>query len=368
MPETLSLIRPKADIVSATPALDYSISVALPTVSALAAHLGLLDEELALELDLDVTLSRRGSPVALRDPRRNDDYWIRDAELTSTMRDRAAGGDSQLIALAFLEISSPVVTLTSSGIRSVADLKGKRLGIVTTRDGFRDLGYARQLKVYTTALSTVGLTLHDVRFVPFEEDKTDLPAIRTKEKRIKTSLEIGKDIVERLKRSEFDAIAVDSASDIAHHASVRVLYDTVEHPDYIARAHPDSLRGIVASGHLLRERRDFVVRVLARLLQAADWAKAHPKDTTATLAQSFASNFDELTGKYKNLNEGLQINLGVEKILSLKAHKNFLLRHRLISKDFDIDSWLDHGPLVEANLLSVEWKKAGKCVKRKWAS
>jgi len=360
MPETLSLIRSKADIAPSNPELNYSISLDLPTVSALATHLGLLDEELATELDLDVILSRRDLPAAIRDSRRREDYWIRDAELTSAMRDRAADSDSRLVALAFLEVSSPVVTLTSSGIRSVADLKGKRLGIVTTKDGFRDLGYAQQLKVYTTALSTVGLTLHDVRVVPFEGDKPDLPTIRAKEKKIKTALEVGKDIAERLQRHEFDAIAVDAASDIAHHVSVRVLYDAVEHPDYLARAHPDSLRGLVVSGHLLRERRDLVVRVLARLLQAADWAKARPKDTATALAKGFASNFDDLTGKYKNLNDGLQINLGIEKILSLKAQKNFLLRHRLISRDFDIDSWVDHGPLVEAHLLYIDWKKMGR--------
>ena len=116
----------------------------------------------------------------------------------------------------------------------------------------------------------------------------------------------------------------------------------------------------MVSGHLLRERRDLVVRVLARLLQAADWAKARPKDTATALAKGFASNFDDLTGKYKNLNDGLQINLGIEKILSLKAQKNFLLRHRLISRDFDIDSWVDHGPLVEAHLLYIDWKKMGR--------
>jgi ABC-type nitrate/sulfonate/bicarbonate transport system substrate-binding protein len=359
MPETLTLLRSKADITPATPELRYAISADLPTVSALANHLGLLDVELADELDLDVIFSRRDTPAAAN-PWQGDGYGIRDAELPAAQRDRAAGGDSRLVALAFLDVSSPVVTLTSSGIRSVADLRGKRLGIATTEDGFRDLGYAQQLKVYTTALSSAGLTLHDVRFVPFEADKSDPAAIRTKDEKIKAALGVGKDIAQRLLRHEFDAIVVDAAADVAHHASIRVLYDTVEHPDYLARAHPDSLRGIVVSGALLRERRDLVVRVLARLLQAADWAKAHPKVTASALAGSFAGNFDDLTGRYKNLSEGLQINLGVEKVLSLKAQKIFLLRHRLISRDFDIDSWIDHGPLVEAHLLYAEWKKSGR--------
>jgi ABC-type nitrate/sulfonate/bicarbonate transport system substrate-binding protein len=358
MPETLSLIRSKAEIVPATPELNYSISVDLPTASALASHLGLLDDELATESDFDVIFSP-SAPRFTGSRRHGEGHWIHDSELVSAHRDRADGSDTRLLALSFLQISSPVITLTSSGIRSVADLKGKRVGIATTRDGFRDLGYAQQLKAYTTALGTEGLTLHDIRFVPFDREKSDSAVIRTREEKIEAARETGKEIAERLQRHEFDAIAVESASDVAHHASVRILYDTVEHPDFLARAHAESLRGIVVSGELLRERRGLVVRVLARLLQAADWAKARPREAASSLAGSFAGNFDELAGQYKNLSEGLQINLGVEKILSLKAQKILLLRHRLVARDFDIDAWVDHGPLVEAHLLHAAWKRAG---------
>lgn len=350
---SLTLIRSKADIATATPQLNYSTSTVVPTVSALANQLGLLDEEFAAEFDLDVVFSKENVPLGAE----TDGYWIQDAELHPSMRDRAAGRDSQLIALSFLEVSSPLVTLTSSGIRSVAELKGKRLGIAINQNGYRDLGYAQQLKVYTTALSTAGLTLHDIRFVPFQAEQPDPAPFRARDKKTRTALEIGKDITERLQRHEFDAIAVNTASDIAHHASVRVLYDTLQHPDYLARAHPETLRGIVVSGRLLRERRDVVVRVLARLLQAADWAKARPKGAAAALAQIFDQNLDDLTGKYTNLSEGLQINLGIEKILSLKALKNLLLRHRILTKDFDVTPWIDHGPLVEALLFHAEAKK-----------
>ena len=358
MPETLTLIRSKADIASAAK-LNYSTSGILPTASALAIHLGLLDEEFASELDLDVAFARSAVSTK-RDSSRDDHYWIRDSDLISAMKDRSNGSDGRLVALSFLEVSFAVVALTSSGIRSIADLKGKRLGIATTKEGFRDLGYAQQLKVYTTALSAGGLTLHDVRFVPFETDQRSAAPFGAKSDKIKSPLEVGKDIAERLQRHEFDAIAVDLASDVAHHVSIRVLYDSLDHPDYLARLHPNSLRGLVVSSHLLRERGDLVARVLARLMQAADWAKAHPKEAEDALTESLAINLDGLTGKYRNLSEGLQINLGIEKILSLKAQKNFLLRHHLLLKNFDIDPWVDHGPLVEAHELLAEWKKDGK--------
>lgn len=358
MSQILTLSPLDTDLASVAPKVEYSTSTAVPTTSALAAQLGLLEEEFAFESDLEVTLPRKDL-TATADLQR-DGFWIRDANLVQAMRDRAAGHDSRLVALSFLESSHPVITRASSGIRSLADLKGKRLGIVTNWDKLLDLRSAQQLKIYTTALSTAGLTPRDVKFVSFERDETGDSPLRDRDVRTKAALEAGKDIAQRLERDEFDAVAVDSASDVAHHASIRILYDTLQHPDYLARAHPDTLLGVVVSGRLLRERRDVVIRALARLLQAADWARAHPKDAANELAQTFDIGADSLTGKYENLSEGLQLNLGVEKILSLKAQKNFLLRHGLLGKDFDTDPWVDHGPLVEAHLLLAEWKSAGR--------
>ena len=71
-----------------------------------------------------------------------------------------------------MEGTYPVVALTSSEIRSVTELKGKRLGIVTIKDSPFDVGYAQQLKIYTTVLSTAKLTLADVELVPIERPRT----------------------------------------------------------------------------------------------------------------------------------------------------------------------------------------------------
>jgi sulfonate transport system substrate-binding protein len=331
----------------------------VPTISALATRLGLLHEEFSSESDLDVAF-HQSHFSGIPDWDRGNGFWLHDASLVPAIWGRARGVDSRLVALALLDGSHPVVALTSSGIRSVADLKGKRLGIVKDNDSPLDLGYAQQLKIYTTTLSTGGLTFNDVKLVPIEGDKVDPAAIHTRDAKTQAALQAGKDLAQRLQRNEFDAIAVHSASDVAHHVSIRVLYDVFNHQDYLARAHANSLRGVVVSGRLLRERRGLVVRVLARLLQAADWAKARPKETVSELAEHYDEHPDSLTDKYENLSAGLQINLGIEKILSLKAQKNFLLRHRLIEKDFDIDPWVDHGPLVEAHVLYDEWKRTGR--------
>jgi sulfonate transport system substrate-binding protein len=359
MSQTTTLLSPAAPRNSIRGRFSYTISPDVPTISALARRLRLLHEEFASEPDLDPIVKHRGF-TGITEWAYEDRFWLRDEGHVPAIWGRAKGVDSRLLALAWLEGTYPVVALTSAGIRSVADLKGKRLGIVRDKDSLLDPGYAQQLKIYTTTLSTGGLTLHDVELVTIERRKVHPPAFSTKATKVLAALEAGKDIAERLQRNEFDAIAVDSAADVAHHVSIRILYDTISHPDYLARAHPGVLHGLVVSGPLLRERRDLVVRVLARLLQAADWARTHPQDVAAKLAEGYDVHPDSLTGKYENLSQGIQIDLGIEKILSLKAQRNFLLRHRLIAKDLDIDPWIDHGPLAEAHELHAEWQESGK--------
>jgi sulfonate transport system substrate-binding protein len=336
----------------------YTICPGVPTISALAAPLGLLHEEFASEPDLDVTIKHIGF-TGKTEWSHEDRFWIRNAGHAPAVWGRAKGVDSRVVALAWLEGTYPVVALTSSGIRSTADLKGKRIGIFKS-NGVFDLGYAQQLKIYTTTLATAGLTLDDVELVALEREKFDPTAVRTKDTKKQAAQESAQDIAGRLERKEFDAIAVQSAAEVGSHVSVRIIYDTRQHPDPLARVQPSVLRGVVVSGPLLRERRDLVVRGLARLLQASDWAKAHPEKVAAKLAEGYDVYPETLTAKYENVSEGIQIDLSQQKVLALQVQKDFLIKHRLIEKDFDVEPWVDHGPLAEAHKLYGEWQKTGK--------
>jgi ABC-type nitrate/sulfonate/bicarbonate transport system substrate-binding protein len=356
---SLTATQPTQESTATKTKFSYTICPGVPTISALAAPLRLLHEEFTPEPDLDVTIKHIGF-TGKTEWAHADRFWIRNAGHAPAIWGRAKGVDSRVVALAWLEGTYPVVTLTSSGIRTVADLKGKRLGIVRQKDSLFDLGYGGQLKTYTTTLSTAGLTLDDVKLVLIEREKHDPTAVRTKDTKRQAAVEAGRDIASRLLKDDFDAIAVQSAVEVASSVSIRVLYDTRQHPDPVARVNPGVLRGVVVSGPLLRERRDLVVRALARLLQAADWAKAHPQDVAAKLAEGYDVYPESLTAKYENLSEGIQINLSDERILALRAQKDFLLKHGLIEKDFDVEPWVDHSPLAEAHKLYGEWKKTGK--------
>jgi ABC-type nitrate/sulfonate/bicarbonate transport system substrate-binding protein len=339
----------------------YTICPGVPTISALAAPLGLLHEEFTPDVDLDVTIKHIGF-TGKTEWAHEDRFWIRNAGHTPAIWGRAKGVDSRIVALAWLEGTYPVVTLTGSGIRTVADLKGKRLGLFRAKDALFDLQYGGQLRTYTETLSTAGLTLNDVELVTVWKEKFDATVKRTKDTKKQAAIESAREIADRLNRGEFDAIALSqTAADVGAHTSIRVLYDVRHHPDFVARVHPGVLRSVLVSGPLLRERRDLVVRGLARLLQAADWAKAHtPAEVAAKLAEGYDVYPESLTSKYENVSEGIQIDLSENKIAALKSQKDFLLQHGEITKDFDVEPWVDHGPLKEAQALYADWKKSGK--------
>jgi sulfonate transport system substrate-binding protein len=282
-------------------------------------------------------------------------FGIREIDHATALWERSKGLDSHLVGLSWVEGTYPVVALTGSKVRSIMDLKGKRLGIVKITDIPFDVGYAQQLKVYTTVLSTAKLTLADVELVPIQRSKS-VPALsRGSGFKQKATVELNAELAARLHQGEFDAIAVALASDIAEHTSVRILSDTQDHYDFIARVNPDVLRALVVSGASLREHRDGIVQVLARFLQAADWARTRTvEQIAAQLAETIGVDPEALASKYGGLVQGVQVDFSVEKVLGLRSQKNFLLRHGLIQKNFDLDQWIDQRPFAEARQLHAE--------------
>lgn len=352
-------LNPPAPTTNTLPKTKFSYTrcPGVPTISALAAPLGLLDAEFGNEPDLDVTLKQIGFTGKVEYPH-EDRLWIRNAGHAPAVWARSHGADNRIVALAWLEGYYPVVAARASGINTVAQLKGKRLGLLKTKDTPFDLLRAQQLKIYDAALSSAGLTLADVTLVDLERPKMDPNVPKNASKSF--IVELDEFLAHSLKQGEIDVALPWLVDTVAALVDLTIIYDTRNHPDPLARVNPSVLRGIAVSGAILRERRDLVVRALARALQAGDWAKAHPEETGFKLAENYGIPPEQLIPKYVNLSEGIQIDLAPEKIAALKTQKNFLLKHGFLGQDFDVESWVDAGPLEEARGLYAEWKKTGK--------
>ncbi len=352
-----TLILEPTDVATKTK-FSYTICPGVPTASALAAPLGLLHAEFIEEPDLDVTIQHVGFSPKI-EYTHDERFWIRNAGHAPAIWKRSHGVDCHIVALAWLEGSYPVVALSSSSIQTVADLKGKRFGIFRGKEAAFDLLYAQQLKICETTLGTAGLTLDDVELVTIWREKHTLP--KGKDARKKAWLDNHHDIAGRLARGEFDAVAAKLPPDIASEiGGVRELYDLRHHPDTSARTLPGVLRGVAVSGPLLRERRDLVVRALARLLQAADWAKDHPEETVDQLARGYDVYPEILRDSFEDHAGGIQIDLSDDKVEALRAQKDFLLKHQLIEKDFDFEPWVVREPLAKAHELYRKWQRSGR--------
>ena len=336
----------------------YARCASVPTTSALAEALHLKGAEGA---DLKTgALHRKAGFVSDLEYSPEHPYWIRHAGHAVGIWGRARGVDSRVVALSWLEGSYPVITLSGSPIRSVADLKGKRLGIVRSRDAAIDRLYAQQLKTYATALGTAGLDLGDIRLVPIDRERFDPQSLDSHDGRRDRLVQDGWHLLARLIRGDFDAVAGRFPDAIAEAVGLKVLYDTRSHPDPLAQVNPSVLRGVVVSGALLRDRRDLVIQALVQLLKAAAWAEENPWQVAEKLSEAHAITEEQFPAAYGNLSEGVQLDLSPAKIAALRVQKDFFLEHRLIERDFSVESWIDHGPLQEARRLHAQAKPSGQ--------
>lgn len=358
----MSIIAPAAEPSAASATtletLNFTRCPAVPTASALAYQLGYLQQEFGNEPGYTTVLKSIGF-TGKTEYAHEERLWIRNAGHAPAVWAHALGVDSKVVALAWLEGSYPVITLAGSGIAGPADLRGRRVGVIGRVGQSFDLMIAQQLKIYTTALGTAGLGLGDVQRVDIPAPPYD-SAPQANGLKADHFLEQARVLAAALVRGEVDAVITRLPQPVAEFLGVRTLYDTHDHPDPRARVHPSVLRGLVVSGALLAERRDIVVRYLVRLLQAAEWALAHPQRAVELIAADFKVAPEALSAAYDDVAAGIQIDLDADKVASLEAQKDFLLAHGFIARDFELAPWVDAGPLAEARRLYAERKARGE--------
>lgn len=330
---------------------------AVPTASALAYQLGYLQEEFANEPGLISEFKSIGFTGKLSYPH-HERFWIRNAGHAPAVWARSHGVDSKVVALAWLEGSYPLFSLRGSGIQSPASFKGKRLALIGNHQGPFDLLIAQQLKIYSATLATVGLSLKDVELVRINKPQPR-PATDDTAKR-DHFLDLARVLAAQLILGQVDVIATRLAEEVIDFIDAQKVYDLREHPDPRARVHPSVLRGLVVSTALLTERRDIVVRYLARLLQASEWALAHPEQSLELIAKDLGTSQTSLESSYDSVSQGVQLRLDDEIVDTLQVQKDFLLQQGFIKEDFDFPSWVDTSPLQEAQVLFAEWKASGK--------
>ena len=96
------------------------------------------------------------------------------------------------------------------------------------------------------------------------------------------------------------------------------------------------------------DERDVVVDFLEELFDTADWAEDHLDEVLVMLQDETIAGAESVATAYRNnFHKSLHHSLNEERLELLKQQKDFLWLHGFLEKDVDLDTWVDHRPLLE---------------------
>ncbi len=271
---------------------------------------------------------------------------------------RSEGADTKLIGLAWIDAPHVILTLPESGIRTVADLKGKRLSVPRRVNDQIDFWRAGAIRTYEVALATEGLTLDDVELVdvPIVPGYIDAGTGSAITGSIFSSARrrspLSGDLA-ALVEGRVDAIFTESSFSVhlRKFLGAHVVYDAHSHPDPRARHNNAIPQAFTVSAGLVRDRPDLVARVIAATIEAADWARAH-RDELIRITALEANVSEEIADyTYPLLEQQLETGFTPEAVDAIRLRKQFLLSHGFIKTDFDLEDWIDRAPLQAAQDL-----------------
>jgi ABC-type nitrate/sulfonate/bicarbonate transport system substrate-binding protein len=335
----------------------------VPTAFSIALRNGWLDEEFAAD-GIEVNSLLKSSDRVIRES--HFDHTLPDSFRhggnTPPIWARAKGNDVRLIGLSWTDQPQFLLTLPESGIERAADLKGKRLALPRrTRDSI-DFWRANYLQFYATALASAGLTLRDVELVdiPVERGFLDESGTPTKDGSLWNAAQLRssqrEEIAAFLQR-KVDVIASAGPRGLENRAllGARVVHDISQQPERIAKTSNSFPYTFTVSGRFLDERPELVARLLARVLEAGEWARTHRDEVVRFTALELGVAEEFVVQAFGDkLAQQLEVNLSADNVAALRLRKQFLFEHGFLPQDFDLDAWIDPTPLREAQRIVKE--------------
>lgn len=268
---------------------------------------------------------------------------------------KGSGQDTVVVGITWLDEYQGILTRADSGIREIADLKGKRLGVPLHSDAVIDFQRGVAQHGFATALTLAGLSPEDATFVDLEApsyDSEDGPR-KIRDERPDVA-------IEALENGSVDAIFLRFARGyrLSRDPRFHQVININELQDPLLRVNNGTPRPITVDRLFLEQHPEVVVRYLAVLLRTAEWAATHheevvqlliPEDRNATAAEVIGSHGPDVHLSFTP-------KLTPEYIEGLTVQKNFLRDWGYLKADFEVSDWIVSGPLEQAQKL-VEQEK-----------
>lgn len=331
----------------------------VPTASSIAIDLGFLDAEFARD-GIAVNSLRVTQDRAVRESHFDhaQDDSFREGGNIPPMWARSVGADTRLIATGWVDEYQAIIARPDSGIGTVKDLGGRRLGLPRRMNDRVDYWRAMCLRGFLSALSTEGMSGADVAFVELpvaERYIGDEAGGRTQ------TLWSGGPRARRqqaeafaLIRGKVDAIYTAGApgAQLAAFLGAHEVIELGRHPDRALRVNNQAPIVLTVSGGLLEARPDLVERYLRQLVAAAEWAAGHRTDTLRIVANDVGASEEWVDAAYgADFHTMLKPCLTDERLAALRVQMNFLAEHGFIPSDFDLDAWTDSRPCDALGLV-----------------
>ena len=317
----------------------------VPTATGIALKRGTLGKKFAAKQISVSTLQDADKTFAAHHVDHELPTLFREGGNVPALVAKADGAPSRLIGLTWIDEWQVIIVRPDSEIKTPADLKGKRVALPEySNDRARSIFRAMSLQGIRGALKTANLHLDDVEFVETTLHITTTDSQNTAEPALQSSW-TGLDA---LLEGTVDAVYVKGASavDAATRRGLKVGIDLDSFEDIKIRVNNGTPRPITVHEDLIENHFDLVVDFLEELLDTADWSAQHLDEVLTILQSETKAGAEGVKAAYRNgFHNALHPNLDPERIELLKQQKNFLWLYGFLSRDIDIDAWIDHRPL-----------------------
>ena len=341
---------------AARPATIWYTRCPVPSATGIAIQRGWLADEFAPD------------GIAVHSLRHSPDRDVRETHFTHRLQNmfrqggnapplyaKSAGEDIALLGMYWVPQYQGILTLPATGIRSLAELRGRRLALPTRSQEKIDFFRSMALQSFTHALRLAGLREDEVEFV-------DVPADVGYVDEAPTSADGMSVMVPRLVRQqtpevlalvrgEVDAIFGHSVwgVELRELLGARELINLARQPDRSLQINNGQPKVLTVSGPLLREHPDLVARYLAQLERAARWARENRDEALRAIAiETGSAEYWLPEGIGPETFAHLDMSFDPHLIDALEVRKNFLLERGFIKHDFDLRAWADPDVLRRA--------------------